>query len=316
MRPCARRVLRTAWAALAILVLSAPPASAYFEDVQVGARGLSIGPAAVATVTDASAYHWNPAALTRLGRAEVLVDYAKPYGLTDLDSGAAVVATPAFGMGWAVAWRHLGLSGVYSEDIFAASAARTLWQERSGHRIDGGLTFKFGRASFDAFTEPGTGSSIDYGTVSRGDLDAGLLWTTPWRIDLAWVSRGLLQPRYEFVAGTGGDRIPSRQELGAAFRWNRESTITLGWSQLDGGGSTINAGIEVLFYDVFAIRSGVANLSRVYESYGSPNDLQYQGGFGIFHRGYHIDAAATSDRDLGASYRVTLRVPFRSADTP
>lgn len=299
--------------ALAVLLVVPTSARAYFEDVQVGARGLSLGPAAVATVTDASAYHWNPAALSRLGRPEVLVDYAKPYGLPDVNAGAVVVAAPAFGLGWAFAWRHLGLSGAYGEDVFAAAAGRTLWRERSGHRVDGGVTFKFGRASFEAFDDPGTRGSLDFGTVSRGDLDAGLLWTTPWRVDVAWVSRGLLQPRYEFVGGTGGDRIEPRQELGAAFRWNRESTITLGWSQLEGGGSTINSGIEILFYDVFAIRSGVANLSRVYESYGSPADLQYQGGFGIFHRGYHIDAAVTSDRDLGASYRMTLRVPFRAA---
>ncbi len=308
--------MKRAATALAMTLALASPASAYFEDIQVGARGLALGPAAVATVTDASAYHWNPAALTRLGAPEVLVDYAKPYGLQDLNAGALVLATRAYGTSWAVAWRHLGLSGVYSEDLFAASAGRTLWQERSGHRLDGGVTFKFGRASFEPFDDPQAGGSADYGTLSRGDLDAGLLWTTPWRVDLAWVSRGLLQPRYEFVAGTGGDRIPMRQEMGAAFRWNRESTITLGWSQLDGGGSTLNAGIEILFYDVFAIRSGVSNLSRIYESYGSPNDLLYQGGIGVFHRGYHVDVAATSDRDLGASYRVTVRVPMRGAGTP
>lgn len=303
-------------ASLLALAALAAPAAAYFEDVQVGARGLSLGPAAIATVDDASSYHWNPAALAKLRESEVLVDYAKPYGLPDLNSGAVVFAKPMFGIGWALAWRHLGLSGAYSEDIFAAAVGRTLWKDRSGHRIDGGLTFKFGRASFMEFTDPVSGGSLDLGTVSRGDLDAGLLWTSPWRIDLAWVSRGLLQPRYEFVAGTGGDRIPSRQELAAAFRWNRESTITLGWSQLDGGGSTLNSGIEILFYDVFAIRSGVANLSRVYESYGSPNDLTYQGGFGIFHRGYRLDAAVTSDRDLGASYRVTLRVPIGATEQP
>lgn len=311
-----RPLQRAIGTALACCALQHAPARAYFEDVQVGARGLSMGPAAIATVTDASAYHWNPAALSRITGAEVLVDYAKPYGLPDLNAGAAVVATPAYGFGWAFAWRHLGLSEVYSEDVFAAAAGRTLWRARSGHRVDGGVTFKFGRASFAEFTDAGTGGSVDFGTVSRGDLDAGLMWTTPWRVDLAWVGRGLLQPRYEFVGGTGGDRIEPRQSLAAAFRWNRESTITLGWSQLEGGGSTISSGIEILFYDVFAIRSGVANLSQVYESYGTPNDLQYQGGFGIFHRGYHVDAAVTSDRDLGASYRVTLRVPFRTVAEP
>lgn len=312
MRPLRAAVL----VAIGLGLGAASPAWPYFEDIQVGARGVSIGPAAIATVADGSAYHWNPAALSRLAAAEILVDYAKPYGLPDLNSGAIVASARAFGQGWAVAWRHLGLAGAYSEDIFAASTARSLWRDRAGHRLDAGATFKFGRASFEPYADPITGGTTDYGTVSRGDLDAGVLWSTPWRMDVAWVSRGLLRPRYEFVAGTGGDRIPARQELGAAFRWNRESTVTLGWSQAEAGGSTLNAGIEIHFYDVFAIRSGVANLSRIYESYGSPNDLQYQGGFGIYHRGYHVDAAATSNRDLGASYRVTLRVPLRSGVRP
>ena len=82
------------------------------------------------------------------------------------------------------------------------------------------------------------------------------------------------------------------------------------WSEQDAGPASLNVGIEILFFDVFAIRSGISNLSEVYKSYGSPNDLQYNGGFGVYHKGYFVDAAATTNHDLGASYRVTVRVPF------
>jgi hypothetical protein len=295
---------------LAALVGLAHPAAAYFEDVQVGARGLAMGPGAIAVIEDASAYHWNPAALARLSRGEVLVDYAKPYGIPGLDSGAGILAIPAFGAGWTFGWRHLGLDGAYSEDLLTVAAGRRILSHPSGHRLDAGATIKFGRASFSDFTDPVSGLTVDYGTVSRGSLDAGLLWTTPWRMDVAYVGRDLIEPRYEFVAGTGGERIASRHELAAGFRWNRESTVTLGWSQVADGGSSLNAGIEVEFYEVFAIRSGLANIARVFESYGSPNDLQYLGGFGVRHKGYFVDVAASTNRDLGASYRVTVRMPF------
>lgn len=293
----------------ALWLAVARPAAAYFEETAVGARGLALGSAATATVTDPTAYYWNPAALSELRRLEVIVDYAKPFGVQELNAGAGAVGGHWRGTGWAVGWHHLGITNVYAEDQFSVGAGRRLAEWSGGHSLAGGLTYKLGRASFQPFTEPGTGATVGYGAQAKGSLDAGLKWTTPWNVDFAWVGRDLIEPRYEFVAGTGGDLQVMRQELAAAFRWNRESTITLGWAQQDAGRSSLNAGIEIQFYNVFAIRSGVSNLSRIYESYGSPNELQYNGGFGVFHRGWFVDAAATTNRDLGASYRVTLRVP-------
>ncbi len=301
-------------AAFALTLMSVSPARGYFEEVQVGARGLALGSGAIATVTDGSAYYWNPAALSQLRRGEGLVDYAKPYGLGDVNAGAIVLAAPVAGAGWALAWHHLGVTGIYSEDLLCASVGRQVLRFGEGHELDAGATFKFGRASFQAFEDPGSGLSIDYGTVSKGSFDAGLRWGTPWNVDFAYVSRDLLEPRYQFVPGSGGQLLVARQELAAAFHWNRESTVTLGWAQLDSRRTSLSAGIEVLFYNVFAIRSSIANLSRVYDSYASPNELQFNGGFGIFHKNYFVDATASTNRDLGASYRVSLRVPFRGGD--
>jgi hypothetical protein len=290
-------------------LLPSNPARAYFEETAVGARGLALGSAGLATISDVSAYYWNPAALTEVRGTEVLLDYAKPFGLDDLNTGAAVVGGRWRGFGWAAAWHHLGVTEVYSEDLFSLAAGHRLAEWSSGHVLAGGATYKLGRAAFQPFRDPGTGSTVDYGSQAKGSLDVGLKWTTPWNVDFAWMGRDLLEPRYEFVLDSGGDLQVTRQEVAAAFRWNRESTITVGWQQQDAGQSSLNAGIEILFYDVFAIRSGISNISRIYESYGSPTELQYNGGFGVFHRGIHVDAAATTNRDLGASYRVTLRVP-------
>lgn len=297
--------------AFALLLLAAP-AMAYFEETGVGARGLALGFGYDAMVTDASAQYWNPAALTRLRGAEATADYAKPYGLTDLNAGALTLAAPVRGFGMALSWHHLGLADTYAEDIYSAAAARTLWRAR-GHAVSAGAAFKFARAAFQPFRDPLTITSIDYGAVSRGDFDAGLLWQTPWKVDMAWVGRNLLEPRYEFVFGSGGQKLTVRQELSAALHWNRESTITLGWGQLGGGETSLTAGIEVTFFDVFAIRSSIANLSRIYDAYGSPNDLEFNGGIGVFHNGYYVDATATTDHDLGASYRLSLRAPFGGA---
>jgi len=300
--------------ALATL-LPAAPARAYFEQTAVGARGGAMGQGAIALIRDASAYYWNPAALAELRRPAAMADYSKPYGVAELNGNAVALAAPAFGAGWAVAWHRFGLSDAYAEDQFTLSAGRTMYEWR-GHRVSAGATFKYGRISFGSFDDPGTGAPIEIPSLAKGSLDAGLLWSTPWTVDVAWVGRDLLRPRYAFVEGSGGDVLSTRHEVAAALRWNRESTITFGWAQPEEGAASFNAGLEILFFDVFAIRSGVTNLSTVYQSLSSPTDMQFTGGFGVFHRGYYVDAAATTNRDLGASYQVTVHVPFGGSPSP
>jgi hypothetical protein len=302
---------RTSSLALTLALLVPATAHAYFEETAAGARAVAIGPSSVAIVTDASAYYWNAAALGQMGHGEALIDYAKPYGVPDLSVGALVLAVPRFGTGWAAGWHRLAIAGVYSEDQFVLAAGRRLTRV-GAHQVFGGLTYKLGRVALQDFTDPGSGGTVSFGSQARGSLDAGLKWVTPWNIDLAWTGRDLIEPRYELVYGSGGDLQKARHELAAAFRWNRESTLAFGWSQPDLGPASFSAGLEITFYDVFAIRSGLTNVSRIYEAYGSPNDLQYTGGIGIYHRGFQIDAAALTNHELGASYRMTLRVPFHA----
>lgn len=291
---------------LAAALLWAPPARAYFELTSVGARIVALGPSAMGMVDDVSAYRWNPAALTSLAGHEALVDVSKPYGVDNLNESALALGTRRWGTGWAVGWHRVSVTDIYAEDQFCAAAGRTLFRGAGGSQLDAGATFVFGTASFQPFVDP-AGTNADYGVVSKGSFDVGARWRSPWNVDLSWVGRDLLQPRYEFEAGTGGDRLTARQELAAAFRWNRESTISVGWAQPPRGDPSFSAGLEILFFNVFAIRSGLSNVSSTYESTASPNDLQFSGGFGVFHRGVYIDAAAGTHHDLGASYRVSLR---------
>ena len=301
---------------LALLLLAPRPAAAYFEDVRTGSRGTSLGPSAIAVVTDPSAYYWNPAGLTELGKPELTADYISMYGLSDLTSGAAAGAARWRGTSFALGWHHLGLQDVYSEDQFAVAAARRVIVRPSGHRVSAGVTFKFSRAAFQPFTAADHAGTLDLGAISRGSFDAGLRWQTPWRTDLAYVVRDVFRPKYEFVEGSGGHQQARRSEVAAAFRWNRESTFSVGWTQLDGGRSTVSTGLEISFYDVFAIRTGLSNLATIYRSYGPPEEIQYEGGFGVFHRGYHVDAVASTTRELGASYRVTVRAPISLGGRP
>jgi len=285
-------------------------ARAYFDDVATGARGIALGAAAGATVIDPSAYYWNAAALATMTRPELLVDYARPYGVPDLSEGTVAASARRYGTGWAVAWHRYAIANAYAEDQFCAAAGHRLFETRRGFALDAGATFKLGRIGFQPFDDPSGGGSIDLGHQTKGSVDVAGRLVTPWRVDFSGVVRDVNQPRYRFVEGSGGDLQKSRIELASALRWNRESTITLGWAQDKNGPASLAAGIEITFFDVFAVRSSVTNLSRITESYGKPAELGYNAGFGVYHHGWFVDAVATTTHDLGASYRVSLRLPL------
>lgn len=306
--------------ALAALALAwAVPARAWFDQTAVGSRGVSLGYSALACTRDVSAGYWNPAGLAGLERGEILADYSKPYGVPDLGEGALLVGGRRGGTGWAAGWHRLGISDAYAEDVFSLSAGRRAWTPRRGHALDAGATYKWMRVAFqpfepqDFFPDDGVAvpaATVDYGWQGKGSLDLGLVWTTPWRFDFAWVGRDLIEPRFEFVPGSGGGRLPFRNELAAAWRWNRESCLTAGWSQVDRATTSVNLGFEITFYDVFAIRSGVTNLRPILQSDGSPDKFQYTGGFGVYHKDVFVDAAVFTNFDLGASYRASVRLPI------
>jgi hypothetical protein len=305
--------------AAALTLALASPARAWFEETAVGSRGVSLGFSALACIQDVSAGYWNPAGLAGLKRPEVLADYSKPYGVPDLNEGGLLAGGRRYGTGWAVGWHRVGIADAYSEDVFSLSAGRRAWVSRRGHTLDVGATYKWMRVGFASF-EPQDffgdvdvefdAGTVDYGWQGKGSLDLGALWTTPWRFDFAWVGRDLVEPRFEFVPGSGGGRLPFRNELAAAWRWNRESRLTAGWSQIDRVRTSVNLGFEITFYDVFAIRSGFTNLRPVVQSDGSPDKFQYTGGFGIYHKDVHVDTAVYTNHDLGASYRASVRVPI------
>jgi hypothetical protein len=313
-----RPVLVAALALVLATTLAARPATAYFEETALGSRGVALGFSALASIRDVTAGYWNPAGLADLAGTQVFFDYCKPYGVPDLNEGAFAVGQKRWGTGWALGWHRLGIANAYAEDVFSISAGRSLSDFGRGHRLAAGGTFKFQRVGFQPFEvqdfwstgEWAGAGSVDYGSQSKGSLDAGLLWTTPWRVDFAWVGRDLIEPHFEFIEGSGGGQVPFRSEFAASLRWNKESTLTFGRSQVDRTHHSVNVGLEVLFYDVFAIRSGLTNLSPIVQATGWPGNFQYTGGFGVFHKGYYVDAAVFTNHDLGASYRVSVLAPL------
>jgi hypothetical protein len=306
-------------AALAALTAGATPTAAYFEDVDAGARAQGMGTAGVAVVEDVSALYWNPAALGALSRPEAFAAYGRPLGVGGLYTGAVAVAGPGpgplKGTGVAAGWHRYGVSNAYAEDLFQIAAGRTIARSRSGHELAVGGALKAGRVGVAAYSDPGTGALVDYGTQTAFSIDTAARWRAPWKVDVVWVASDWTSPDYGFFAGAegegGGTEVPTRHRVGLAYRWNPESTVGAAWTSADAHGrSRFDVGLEIWFYDVFAIRSGLTDLGGLPDPETSAQRFQYAGGIGLRDARWRLDAAVATTRELGTSYRFSLIVPF------
>ena len=292
-----RRKATVLAALVAFLAGIASPAGAYFDRVEIGARGMALGSAFGAGVEGVSAAYWNPGALSLLSHPEILVTHSRPYVVEGLAANSVVVGTRWAQGGVAATWHHLGLSGVMSEDLIGFSYGR--WVYRDNRRtVDLGGTFDLAVLSFDpaatadAF-HPGTPGK-DFGSVAKITGDLGVLWREGSRLRFGAVWRHIGGPGFDVVAGRGGTRMPGGLELSAYYHWRPESSIYFARTDV-GDHVAWNYAGEIWFYDVFAIRTGIF-------------DEEFSGGFGVKSSRWEVDAAFLTHPSLGNTYRASLRL--------
>lgn len=290
----ARALVLTLLAALTAAV----PSEAYFERVEVDARGLALAGALGAATDDVGAAQWNPGALSILSRRQGIFTYSRPYVVQDLTSGSVVAGAPVLGGGAALSWHRLALEGVVSEDLIGLSYGR--WVYRDNNRtLHLGATGKLAAVSFDSRAGA---DGRDFGSKSKFTGDLGLLWQEHANWRFAAVLRNIGEPSFNFVGESGGDTMPGGLEVSGSYRWRPESTIMLSRTELGGQVGWNYAG-EIWFYDVFAVRAGIFN-------------EEFSGGIGVKGGNWEIDAAFLTHSQLGNTYRASLKLSLPEKGAP
>jgi len=293
--------MKKASLALLLVLLAASSLQAYFDRLEVGGRALAMGKAFHALADDPSAVYWNPAGFAWQRRAAVLVTHYRPYVVDDLSSNFAALTFPLPGpIGTAgFGWHHTAISDVMAEDLFAFSLARRADLPVVGD-LGLGLTAKFFRVGYDGFRDLETGEDVDFGSQTKFTADLGAILQPVEKIRVGVIARNLGEPVFDFVDGeeqNHGTPMESELEGSLSFLWNEASVISLGFAQNREKELQPTIGSEVLFYDVFALRSGIF-------------DFEFWGGFGIQTAAWFFDAGFATHKDLGVSYMVSVTVPF------
>jgi hypothetical protein len=118
-------------------------------------------------------------------------------------------------------------------------------------------------------------------------------------MSLGYSIRNIGAPEFDLVEGSaGGTSLPVRHRIGAAYRWNPESTVSVDFQQIYDDSWIFNFGGEIWFYQAFAMRAGV-------------NKDGAGGGVSVKARRWLVDVAFVTNGPLGVSYRAGLRIPFR-----
>ncbi|MBZ0269213.1 hypothetical protein K8I85_13750 [bacterium] len=286
--------------AFAAVAAVAPPASAYFEQTEVGARGVALGRTFVAIADDASAIYWNPAGLTALRTPQLHTTHHRPFLVPDLSLNFLGGAWPLRHGTVHAAWSHLGLSGAMSEDLFYAGGSHA-WEVLDARRVSVGGSLKLARISWNGAVATGSGVPLDLGSESKvaADLAVHVRWSP--RLTAGWIVRNLGEPEWDFVPGGGGTKVEVGQEIGFAYQWHPESKVTAAFVESSDGELTPVLGAEILFYDVFALRAGVG-------------DLKFFGGVGVRAGRLLVDTSFSTHNTLGISTMASVNIALGSAE--
>lgn len=287
-------------ALLAVLAIAAvaAPSRGYFDRLEVGSRALAMGKAFHALADDPSAVYWNPAGFAWQRKSAVLLAHYRPYVVEDLSVNFAAVTLPLpprFGTA-GVGWHHTGLKNVVGEDLFYLSAARKASLPAVGD-VGFGVTGKIFRVGYKSFTERETLENVDYGSQTRFAVDIGAIVQPTDLVRIGAILRNVGEPEFDFVAGSGGTRMEAEVEGSVTYQWNPAALVSAGVARDRRGDYRPTAGSEVIFYDVFALRSGIF-------------DYEFWGGFGIVTNEILFDAGFNTHKDLGVSYMASVTVPL------
>ncbi len=288
--------------ALVCLVLNAQSALAGTSRQEpAGVRAIGMGGAFTAVASDASAVHWNPAALASLQRQEIGLAYADRFGLGLNHSYLNYVLPVGDNQALGVDWLYLGFDD--SELNTSQNKLAFAYGYRNGIELLRpyignaaiGLSGKYRSFNVDL-------DGVNLATASGWGLDLGLLAPLPYGIRLGLVVQDLGGTDLQYDGGVSEEVYQPYYRLGLAYK--PIEGLTVG-ADLD---DAFHLGGEYWLRGLLALRAGIATDLDTPESFGDATTTTF--GLGVKYRFAQIDYAYERHPVLAPTHYTSLSLAY------
>jgi hypothetical protein len=246
-----------------------------------GAKAIALGNAFVAIADNPWAVAYNPAGLTQLTTYQGSVFFVpRQFDLPELKTASLAVAVPFAFASCGLSVEQFGFD-LYRETKFTIAAGRTIdWG------VSAGISLNLQRVSIER-----------YGSTQCFTIDVGLLASALDNLGLGFALKNVAAAKI----GSKGERLPQILLVGARYSPLRDSQLTLEMEKDTRYPFIVKAGVEQRFFEVFALRLGVAS-----------NPDKFSGGFGIRFSVFEFSYAGYSHAQLGWTHQ--LEISFQPSE--
>lgn len=258
---------------LATLGLSAAPAWAFFEDVDVNPRSRAMGESSVAVLDGAFAAFQNPGGLGELSNGEVSATYMQPFRLDFTDYfylGTALPVSEKYGnIGIAMSHFKVGYqdTSLLKETQITVAHGVKLYEDYHS-RVDFGYALNMYNVELGQ-----TVSGFDPGSDTAFGIDLGFMMTLHKRTRLGFQVKNLNNPQI----GQDVEELPKKILAGVAYEPYDGVITTFEIDNELGAETQYHGGIEMKVIPQFALRAGIIT---------NPNKVT--AGFGYYLKGFAV----------------------------
>jgi competence ComEA-like helix-hairpin-helix protein len=262
----------------AVLLISTQSFS-QFENIDIGAKAISLGGAFTSLANNSSAIYYNPAGISQIPYREVSVFYSPaPFGLKEMSYGALTYAEPT-------KVGTFGLAGkTYGFELYRETQATFNYANSFRKRIYFGLNLNFYNLKIQ-----------NYGSASTFGVDAGLLaYLTDF---LRWGFSATNLNRAKI--GQSKEKLPQVYRTGLSVQVRKELNFVLDIEKDTRYNASVKSGVEFSLFDMAVLRAGVGSAPT-----------RFAGGIGFFYSLLEVDYAFYNHQDLGLTHQASLTINF------
>jgi competence ComEA-like helix-hairpin-helix protein len=250
-----------------------------FENIEIGAKPISLGGAFTSLADNSDATYYNPSGISQQLFREISIFYSPaPFGLKDLSYGALTYAEPTN-------YGAFGLSiKTYGFNLYREIQATFTYANNYKKKVFFGFNFNYYNLKIQ-----------NYGSASTIGIDiGGLAYLTDY---LRWGF--LVNNLTRAKIGQTKEKIPQIYRMGLSLQARKDLNILLEAEKDTRYNYSIKGGLEYNLLDYVDLRAGV-----------SSEPTKFAAGVGFNYSMFRIEYAMYTHPDLGVTHQGTITINF------